>query len=154
MLISLVFLAVVALANVGSEQVSARGSAMVPFDSIKTFRCDFTESEGRRTNAAGVTTPAKQETFADLVIDSIDYQKRSARFIGNAGSETVVVISGEKTVSFIETTWSGNVNMLSIFKDKAKVNLYTAAFSRHSAMTTGDLTISQSYGTCRALLAP
>jgi len=152
MLNNLFVLAIVAFGASGFEPAAAQRGAMFPFDAIKTFRCDFTESEGRRTTAAGVTTPAKQETFADLVIDSVDYQKRNARFIGNAGSETVSVINGDKTVSFIETTLSGNVNVLSIFKDTAKVNLYKAAFSRHSALTTGDLTISQSYGTCRALL--
>jgi hypothetical protein len=121
------------------------------FSALKTFRCDFTESEGRRTTAQGVTTHAKRETFSDLVVDNIDYAKRTARFIGNAGSETVQVIDGEMTTSFLEVTQTGNVNMLSIFKRTGSVITYRAAYSRHSAMTTGDLTISQSYGTCRAL---
>jgi len=154
MLRNLVLLAVAGLGSVWHEQASAQGTAMFPFDSVKTFRCDFSESEGRRTSAEGVTTPAKRETFSDLVIDNIDYQKRSARFIGNAGSETVAVIAGDKVVSFIEITLSGNVNLLSIFKDTAELNLYKAAFSRHLALMTGDLIISQSYGTCRALLLP
>jgi len=56
------------------------------------------------------------------------------------------------TVSFIETSLVGNVNMLSIFKETGSVATYKAAYSRHSALTTGDLTVSQSYGTCRGLL--
>lgn len=36
------------------------------FATLKTFRCDFTESEGRRTSAQGVTSPATRETFSDL----------------------------------------------------------------------------------------
>ena len=129
MLNNLVLLAIVALGGRAYDQASAQRGAMFPFDSIKTFRCDSTESEGRRTTAAGVTTPAKQETFADLVIDNIDDPTLTARFIGNAGSETATVIGGEMTVSFIETTLSGNVNVLSIFKDTGKMNLYKAAFS-------------------------
>ena len=96
--------------------VSAQGQTVLyEFDTLKTFRCDFTESEGRRTSAQGATTPAKREVFADLVVDNVDYARNSARFIGNAGSETVAVINGRLTVSFIETTLVGNVNMLSIF---------------------------------------
>lgn len=132
--------------------LSAQKPVLYEFDTLKTFRCDFTESEGRRTSAAGVTTAAKRETFSDLVIDSIDYGPGTARFIGNAGSETVAVINGSMTVSFVETTPSGNVNVLSIFKRTASIATYRAAYSRHSALTTGDLTISQSYGTCRGLL--
>ena len=122
------------------------------FDSLKTFRCDFTESEGRRVSAKGETTPAKRETFSDLVIDNVDYARNTARFIGNAGSESVNVINGRMTASFIETSLVGNVNMLSIFKETGSLDRYKAAYSRHSALTTGDLTISQSYGTCRGLM--
>jgi hypothetical protein len=71
------------------------------FDTLKTFRCDFMESEGRRTTAKGETTPATRETFSDLVVDNVDYAKNTARFIGNAGSETVGVIDGRMTVSFM-----------------------------------------------------
>jgi len=123
------------------------------FVALKTFRCDFTESEGRRTSAAGVTTRATRETFSDLVIDNVDYAKRTARFIGNAGSETVLVFDGPMTVSFLEEApVGGNVNVLSIFKRTGSLATYRAVYSRHSALTTGDLTISQSYGTCRGLL--
>lgn len=129
-----------------------RTAPLYEFNTLKTFRCDFTESEGRRTSSQGVTSSATRETFSDLVIDNISYQRRDARFIGNAGSETVRVFDGEMTVSFLEQTQTGNVNILSIFKKTASIDRYKAAYSRHSALTTGDLTISQSYGTCRGLL--
>lgn len=122
------------------------------FNTLKTFRCEFTESEGRRTTAQGVTSSATRETFNDLAIDNVDYPRRTARFIGNAGSETVQVFDGDMTVSFLEQTQTGNVNILSIFKKTGSIDRYKAAYSRHSALTTGDLTISQSYGACRGLL--
>ena len=132
------------------------GSTQVPtlceFSSIQTFRCDFTESEGRRTSATGATTSATKETFSDLVIDAIDYGKRTARFIGNAGSETVLVFDGKLTIAFLELTQVGNVNLLSICKPTGSLATYRAAYSRHSQLTTGDRTVSQSYGTCRGLL--
>jgi hypothetical protein len=34
----------------------------------------------------------------------VNYRQRNARFIGNAGSETVQVIDGNVTVSFLEVT--------------------------------------------------
>lgn len=145
-------IALIALVAASQVTASQRSPAMFEFASIKTFRCDFTESEGRRTSAQGVTSSATRETFSDLVVDSVDYQRRTARFIGNAGSETVAVIDGEMTVSFLERTQTGNVNLLSIFKKTGTVDRYKAAYSRHTWLTTGALTISQSYGTCRGLL--
>jgi hypothetical protein len=143
-------LAVFALGQ-GTAGPQLKPAHLYEFQTLKTFRCDFTESEGRRTTAEGVTTSATRETFNDLVIDSVDYQNQRARFIGNYGSDTVQVFDGSMTVSFLERTQTGNVNVLSIFKRTGAVDRYRAVFSRHSALTTGDLTISQSYGSCRGL---
>jgi hypothetical protein len=147
---ALAFATLLAVGQVGWAQ--SRSVPLYDFKNVKTFRCDFTESEGRRTTADGVTTTAKRETFDDLVVDNVDYKGRTARFIGNAGSETVQVFDGEMTVSFLEQTMTGNVNLLSIFKRTGSVDRYRAVYSRHSALTTGDLTVSQSYGTCRGLI--
>ena len=145
---SIVLLVWVAVGS-GSQ---VRPQHLQDFNTIRTLRCDFKESEGRRTSAEGVTTPAKQETFSGLVVDNVDYRQRTARFIGNAGSETVTVFDGKMTVSFLEQSMTGNVNLLSIFKQTGSVSTYKAVYSRHSALTTGDLTTSQSYGTCRGLI--
>ena len=85
-------------------------------------------------------------------MDNVDYRGNTARFIGNAGSEDVSVIDGRLLVTFIEVSLTGNVNILSIVKTTASLANYRAVYSRHSALTTGDVTISQSYGTCRGLL--
>ena len=147
----------IALAAVAIALVAAGGSghqrASSPeFANIKTFRCDFTESEGRRTTANGGTVPAKRETFNDLVVDNVDYQRRTARFIGNAGSETVQVLDGDLIVSFLETSMTGNPALLSILKRTGSLSQYKAVYSRHMALTTGDVALSQSYGICRGLL--
>jgi hypothetical protein len=134
-----------------STTAFAQGARLADFPQFKTFRCDFTESEGRRT-AAGVTTSANRETFSDLVVDDVDYSRNTARIIGNAGSDNVSVIDGRLLVTFIEVTLTGNVNILSIFKTTGSLISYRAVYSRHSALTTGDVTISQSYGSCRGLL--
>ena len=140
----------VAASSDGATQTRQR----LDFEAHKSFRCDFTESEGRRTPlATGITSDAKRETFSDLVIDNVQYDKRTARFIGNAGSEDVVVFDGPTAVSFLEEApIGGNVNVLSIFKRSGSAAAYRAAYSRHTALTTGDITISQSYGVCRGLI--
>ena len=107
-------------------QTQRPGDARSEFDLLETFRCDFTESEGRRTTAEGVSTEAAQVVFSDLVVDSIDYQKRSARFVGNAGSSTMMVLDGATTASFIEEApIGGNVNILSIFKRTERMGAIT-----------------------------
>lgn len=146
------FLLALALVAFGGSAL-AQSPPRQEFGSLKTFRCDFTESEGRRTSATGVTENATRETFKDLVIDSVDYAKRTARFIGNAGSETVALFDGPRTVTFVEEApVGGNLNMLSIFKRTGSLANYRAVYSRHTALSTGDLVESQSYGTCRGLL--
>ena len=119
---ALLLLTLVALGQATAPR--QRAATLYEFNTLKTFRCDFPESEGRRTTAQGVTSSATRETFNDLVIDSVDYQRRTARFIGNAGSETVQVFDGEMIVSFLEQTQTGNLNMLSIFKKTESINRY------------------------------
>ena len=83
----------------------------------------------------------------------MDYEHLTARFIGNAGSNPVVVFDGSMTVSFLEQMMNGNVNLLTVFKSAQRLNTYRAVYSIHAAFTTGNLAMTQSYGTCRALLA-
>ena len=115
--VTIAITAVLSVGLVSAQTGSQRKQpALYDFDTVKTFRCDFTESEGRRTTADGVTSPAKRETFNDLVVDNIDYRDRTARFIGNAGSDSVQVLDGKLIVSFLELSYTGNPNVLSIFK--------------------------------------
>jgi hypothetical protein len=59
------------VALLSGQAGSQRRPNLYDFDAVKTFRCDFTESEGRRTTAEGVTSPATRETFNDLVVDNV-----------------------------------------------------------------------------------
>ena len=142
---------VVVLLTMASAHTSV-AAQRAEFNLIETFRCDFTESEGRRTSADGVMTAANREVFDDLVVDSVDYARANAQFIGNIGSETVELIDGDRIVSFLERTSTGNINVLSIVKKAESVGVYPAVYSRHTAFLTGDVTLSQSYGTCRGLM--
>src|SRR5688500_3858208 len=86
---------------------SVQAMELQQFSEIKTLRCELTETEGRRIDPKGDSSMAKRETFSDLVIDNVNYRASTARFIGNAGSETVTVMNGERLVTFLETTMSG-----------------------------------------------
>jgi hypothetical protein len=145
-----VFVVACCLMPVASAQNVA--TTLYEFGRLTTFRCDFPQSEGRLTSSRGVITSAKRETFADLVVEAVDYRHNTARFVLNAGSTDLALIDGRLTVSFVETTGIGNVNVLSVFKQTGSVSTYRAAYSRHSAFTTGGLAISQSYGTCRGFV--
>ena len=126
--------------------------AKVPFDH-ESFRCAFTESRGKRVDPKGASSEATKEIFDDLVIDAVDTKRRRARFIGNAGSSTLMVLDGPTAISFLEEApIGGNVNVLTIVKATRQSNVYAAVYSRHSAFTTGHVTMSQSYGTCRGLM--
>jgi hypothetical protein len=61
-------------------------------------------------------------------------------------------ITAEDFGSDDERDYEAAFDELSIVKDSGSLDRYNAVYSRHSALTTGDLTLSQSYGTCRGLL--
>jgi hypothetical protein len=145
-------IALVLLAGFAAVQATLPKLPIVAdFNTVKTFRCDFTESEGHRTTAEGVTSPAKRGIYSGLAVNHVDYKTGTARFISNSGGETVQVLDGDQTISFLGMN-KGNVTVLSIFKRLGSISTYRAAYSRHLQLTTGEVTISQSYGLCRGLI--
>lgn len=135
------------------DQVPVLVEANPRFRDYKTFRCTFTESEGRDYG----TTPPKSlhgESYPEIIVDNIDYAKRSARLIGNVGSGDVGLIDGTLSVTFIEVSDSGNVIIDTIFKANASAfdPVFRIATSRHIARPFAGDTVGQFYGTCRGLL--
>ena len=62
------------------------------------------------------------------------------------------VLNGDLIVSFLEISTTGNPVLLSILKQTGSLDRYKAVYSRHIALTTGEVVLSQSYGTCRGLI--
>lgn len=127
-----------------------------PFAEIKTFRCEFADGEGRAVREGKITT-RRGDGFSDpLIIDNIDYTKRTARLIGNVGgSDLSLIVNGQLAVTFAEYTAVGGVSILTIFKHGAGFDLHhRAVFSRHLPFTEppGALSTTQYYGTCRGQL--
>ena len=150
--VTLFFLFVALTAAVAAQAPQRRPAA---FNSLKAFRCNFTESEGRRIAGDGAATPARQEIFNDLRIDRVDYANKTARRMDNAPfaeqfpeNLMLQLFDSDVIVTFLEATTAGNINVLSIFKMARSGNGYRAVYSRHWAYAVGGITMSQSYGTC------
>lgn len=125
------------------------------FNSIRTFRCDFQTGEGRDS----FTVPnarIKDGGLGEILFDNLNYEKGSARLIGNVGSSDVILLEGPLAVSLIERTDVGGLTITTIFKG-ATVGLplartYRAVSSRHIARTIGGESTTQHYGSCKGLL--
>jgi hypothetical protein len=138
--------------------LSATGAlqAPIPFSDLRTFRCEFSDSEGRRTQE-GKTREIKGDKFSEpLIIDNINRKARSARLIGNAGGSDLAILAETKlAITFAEYTDVGGVSILTIFKHAAGFDVHhRAVFSRHLVFTVpeGTLSLGQYYGTCRGQL--
>lgn len=123
------------------------------FREYKTFRCTFSEAEGRDYG----TIPPRNlsgESYPEVIFDSVDYANRTARLIGNVGSSDVRLIDGELAITFIEISATGNVIIDTIFKaNKSEFDqIFRVATSRHIARPFLGDTVGQFYGTCRALI--
>lgn len=80
-------------------------------------------------------------------VDGIDYHKGSARGIGNVGSADLMAIQGSESVSFIERTLVGSLNVTTVYAWRTKAGHFKAVHSRHVAIA-GPYP-SQNYGYCQ-----
>jgi len=117
----------------------------------QTIRCDFTTGVSANWDGAEPKLELLRDGLgSEFLFDSIG--DKSARFIGNAGSEDVHVIRTEMGLTFIEKTSAGSWNTTTVFgfRDKKYPNKFAAVTSRHINSFTHPTT-SQYYGLCKAL---
>jgi len=118
--------------------------------SAKSLKFVFNESTSAtwETEAPIIKIEPSGLTF---VFDSIDYDKGTARIVGNQGAADIVILSGTKGVSFIELTGNGNLISTTVFFEYSDFALkhFKAVHSRHISLApfapTGALP-SQHYG--------
>jgi hypothetical protein len=123
------------------------------FSQTLAFRCNF--SNGQITNFDNGKPNTKRESkFAELVFDQIDFDKRTARLIGNVGVSQVQVFEGENLVHLIETTTSGNLNLTTIYTNEKSMSSgsFPVVHSRHLKTSTTSPLPSQYIGLCKKLL--
>ena len=92
----------------------------------------------------------KTETEQDFLLhfDSIDIQRNHARLVGNLGAVDVSLLLTGGTLSFLETTANGGVNLTTIFpRYRNESHEFIAVTSRHLSVF-GPFS-SQHHGSCR-----
>jgi len=119
-------------------------SASQEWDGIKTLKCTF--NNGAYLDGKDVKTTSRP--FGDnptLVIDSINIKNKTARAIGNAGADDMVILDADGMLTLIGRTVSGNLIFTGITKeDDGKFYIVT---SRHMLLGKEPI-FSQSYGIC------
>lgn len=126
------------------------GQDAVRLSSAKTLRCQFTASAlgDMLQDAPRVSGTADS---LELVFDQVDTGKRTARMIGNIGGEDVMVIKGPESLTFIELTGTGFVQVTAVYVAQRRDGHFKAVHSRHTAGFGGMPIPSQMYGSCRVL---
>jgi hypothetical protein len=81
--------------------------------------------------------------------DSINYERRTAKMIGNQLISDVQVLPTASGISFLELTPSGDVILTTVFPANAGDKKFSAVMSRHISMM-GDPVPSQWHGTCKS----
>ncbi len=121
------------------------------FAQLKTFRCQFSDGEGRLFSTNGITNRRGEKISGEVVIDQLNYTDRTARIIGNAGADDAAIFDGDIAATLIITTPFGGLVTTTLFKTPTAPFVYRVAMSRHLPLATGEVNVTQLYGTCRGL---
>lgn len=126
-------LAIFALFAVVPFAISAQVDPVSTLLSTKSLKCTFELGVG----AEWVDDEIKVETAGygpPIIIDSIDIEKKSARFIGNIGSTDLILLVTGVGLTFIEETPSGNLNITTVFYEYVSDDsrFFKAVASRHT----------------------
>ena len=139
------FLAALLLATSASAQDKAK------LKSTRTFRCLFVRgATGDMDGDQPLVRPNADSL--ELIFDQVDAQNGTGRIVGNAGGGDVTVIIGAESISILEATLFGTLQVTVVYMAQRSDGQFKAVHSRHTAMTGGIPIASQTYGTCRPLL--
>ena len=131
--------------------IPAKGSTQqapaAPLRGARSLKCSFPETASLNWKSSDAKPELRQQEFS-FVIDGIDHKAHKARLIGNLAAVDLDIIDGANAVTFLEVTPSGNVNITSVFADRAAgPRTFKAVHSRH-IFTIGGPLPSQAYGSC------
>ena len=102
--------------------------------SARSFRCSFPQYSSVDWDRDQPRLRTSTQADFAFHIDGIDYRTRTARVIGNAGAADLMAMAGVMSVSFIEQTPSGSVNLTSIYAWRDSMGRFKAVVSRHVAL--------------------
>jgi hypothetical protein len=114
----------------------------------RSLKCSFPAAATADWNSdePRLRTSSEQKDFG-FNIDAIDHKTHKARLIGNAGSDDLTSVAGDSSVSFIEVTPAGSINLTTVYAWRDKLRRFKAVHSRHVAI--GGPSPSQNYGFCQ-----
>lgn len=130
---------------VSGTQLSPQPNDVRMLMSVRSLRCSFPKFASADWGSSGPQTKTGSQDFG-FQIDGIDHAKQSARMIGNAGATDLLALDGDETITFVEQTPVGTVNVTSVFGWKDGARTFKAVHSRHTAI--GGPSPSQNYGSC------
>lgn len=137
----------VCLSTISRAQVIAPAADVRVLVALRSLKCSFpwyASADWDEDQPKVRSAPQKDFEFN---IDGINYEKRSARLIGNAGAEDMTATRGDSSVSFVERVPVGTLNLTTVYAWRNKAGHYKAVHSRHTAI--GGPSPSQNYGSCQ-----
>ena len=123
--------------------------------SARSLKCDFPSFARVDWDSDEPKIRTDRQDFG-FQIDGIDFVKRTARIIGNAGAADLAVTQNEVSISFTERVPSGTLIVTTVYAWRDKLARFKAVHSRHTAsgvvapgLSIGGPTPSQNYGYCQ-----
>lgn len=141
------FAILVGSSELRAVQIIPEDSALRALSEARSLKCSFPWYSSAAWDRDQPQVKSAGQDFG-FQIDGIDYRKRSARIIGNAGADDLAVTQGTGSVSFIEQVPVGSVNLTTVYAWRDKAGRFKAVHSRHTAI--GGPSPSQNYGYCQA----
>jgi hypothetical protein len=113
----------------------------------KAFVCHFSGGVASVYDSQWQTEPIQEGM--DLTFTAFDTAKARAQLLGVLGASEVLMAWGANSVSFVETTTTGDLTLTTIFLHAGKGSPHPAIHSRHIA-ASGEAVSSQLRGRCEA----
>lgn len=114
----------------------------------RSLKCAFVVGMQADWKTGQLKTSAIAGEELVLHFDSIDAKKGTARLIGNVGAADIVTLLTATSLSFIEQTFTGNLNLTTVFPFyKKDTQEFVAVTSRHQLLESAFP--SQHHGTCQ-----
>jgi len=126
---------------------SAMATEQRPLAAVKSWKCEFPLVATSDWQKDEPSPEIKKQTFS-FHIDNVNIKAQTARMIGNAGSEDVVVLFGSDVLHILESTPTGILNVTTVFAAISKSRKFKSVHSRH-VILVGDPLPSQAYGYCQ-----
>lgn len=147
---SLVLASVAALhvaSTTASAQIAPPDDALRALTEAKSLKCEFPWVASVDWDKDQPTTTTGVQEFG-FHIDGLDRRGGKARLIGDAGSEDLLMVVGDESVSFIERVPLGTINVTAVYAWRDKRGRFKAVHSMHTAI--GGPSPSQNYGYCQS----